>query len=79
MTGKEESGIEPSYRVAYSISSEEITLLNEIKVHIKELLPQSESTPERIILERLSEISKRLQKSKTWGSGRKESGSLIAG
>ncbi len=54
-----------------SLAIAENLSLNEIKAHIKELKPQSESTPERIMLERLSEISKRLQKSKTWGERKK--------
>src|SRR4028118_428925 len=54
-----------------SLAIAENLSLNEIKAHIKELLPQPESTPERVMLERLSEISKRLQKSKTWGERKK--------
>ncbi|MBD1899478.1 ParB/RepB/Spo0J family partition protein [Trichocoleus sp. DQ-A3] len=54
-----------------SLAIAENLSLNEIKAHIKELKPQSESTPQRIMLERLSEISKRLQKSKTWGERKK--------
>jgi ParB family chromosome partitioning protein len=54
-----------------SLAIAENLSLNEIKAHVKELLPQPESTPERILLERLSEISKRLHKSKTWGERKK--------
>ncbi|NEQ20127.1 MAG: ParB/RepB/Spo0J family partition protein [Microcoleus sp. SIO2G3] len=54
-----------------SLAMAENLSLNEIKAHIKELLPQPESTPERILLERLSEISKRLHKSKAWGERKK--------
>ncbi len=54
-----------------SLAIAENLSLNSIKAHIKELLPQPESTPERILLERLSEISKRLHKSKTWGEKKK--------
>jgi ParB family chromosome partitioning protein len=54
-----------------SLAIAENLSLNEIKAHIKELLPQPEATPERILLERLSEISKRLQKSKTLGERKK--------
>jgi ParB family chromosome partitioning protein len=54
-----------------SLAIAENLSLNSIKAHIKELQPQSKSTPQRIMLERLSEISKRLQKSKTWGERKK--------
>jgi ParB family chromosome partitioning protein len=54
-----------------SLAIAENLSLNSIKAHIKELLPQPESTPERILLERLSEINKRLHKSKTWGEKKK--------
>ena len=54
-----------SFAIAKNLS------LNEIKAHVKELKLQPESTPERILLERLSEISKRLHKSKTWGEKKK--------
>ena len=54
-----------------SLAIAENLSLNEIKAHVKELLPQPKSTPERILLERLSEISKRLHKSKTWGERKK--------
>lgn len=46
--------------------------LNEIKVAIKELTPESELTPEKVLVERLGEISKRLRKSETWGDRKKK-------
>ena len=45
--------------------------LNEIKAAIKELKPDSEPTPEKILIERLGEISKRLRKDETWGDRKK--------
>lgn len=45
--------------------------LNEIKVAIKELKPEAEPTPERIVSQRLGEISKRLQQSKVWSDRKK--------
>ena len=45
--------------------------LNEIKAAIKELKPDSETTPEKILIERLGEISKRLRKDETWGDRKK--------
>ena len=41
--------------------------LNEIKAAIKELTPEAEPTPEKVLVERLGEIGKRLQKSEAWG------------
>ncbi len=46
--------------------------LNEIKAAIKELAPESEPTPEKVLVERLGEIGKRLQKSETWGDRKKK-------
>ncbi|GAC1457762.1 MAG: hypothetical protein NVS2B14_02530 [Chamaesiphon sp.] len=45
--------------------------LNEIKVAIKALTPESEPTPEKALVERLCEISKRLRKGETWGDRKK--------
>jgi ParB family chromosome partitioning protein len=45
--------------------------LNEIKVAIKELVPETEPTPEKILVEQLGEIGKRLRKSETWGDRKK--------
>ncbi len=45
--------------------------LNEIKVAIKELTPESEPTSERMMADQLGEISKRLRKSETWGDRKK--------
>lgn len=45
--------------------------LNEIKVAIKNLTPESASAPEQVLVERLGEISKRLRKSETWGDRKK--------
>ncbi len=38
--------------------------LSEIKTKIKELTPETETTPDRVLAQRLAEISKRLQKNK---------------
>lgn len=38
--------------------------LSEIKTKIKELTPETETTPDKVLAERLAEISKRLQKNK---------------
>jgi ParB family chromosome partitioning protein len=45
--------------------------LNEIKAAIKELAPEAEPTPEKILVEQLGEIGKRLRKSETWGDRKK--------
>jgi ParB family transcriptional regulator, chromosome partitioning protein len=45
--------------------------LNEIKAAIKELTPEAELTLESGVVERLSEISKRLRRSETWGDRKK--------
>ena len=45
--------------------------LNEIKLAIKELVPETEPTPEKILVEQLGEIGKRLRKSETWGDRKK--------
>lgn len=45
--------------------------LNEIKVAIQEITPESESSSEKMMAERLGEISKRLRKSETWGDRKK--------
>ncbi|MBW4474818.1 MAG: ParB/RepB/Spo0J family partition protein [Stenomitos rutilans HA7619-LM2] len=50
--------------------------LTEIKVRIKALKPESEVTPEKMVAERLGDISKRLQKLETWGD-RKKRGRII--
>jgi ParB family chromosome partitioning protein len=50
--------------------------LGEIKTRIKELKPESESPPAKIFAERLTQISKRLHKSKAWSDQRKRSGLL---
>ncbi|XHX75903.1 MAG: ParB/RepB/Spo0J family partition protein [Stenomitos frigidus ULC029] len=41
--------------------------LNEIKAAIKELTPEAKPTPEKVLVERLGEIGKRLRKSEAWG------------
>ncbi|PZV08730.1 MAG: chromosome partitioning protein ParB [Leptolyngbya sp.] len=46
--------------------------LNEIKAAIKELAPEAEPLPEKMLVERLGEISKRLRKSETWGDRKKK-------
>jgi len=46
--------------------------LNEIKAAIKELAPEAEPIPEKMLVERLGEISKRLRKSETWGDRKKK-------
>lgn len=46
--------------------------LNDIKAKIKDLKPESEPDPERVLVNRLSEISKRLQKNKAWNDGKKK-------
>lgn len=45
--------------------------LNDIKARIKELKPEAEPTPEKILIEHWNEISKRLQKGKTWSDRKK--------
>lgn len=45
--------------------------LNEIKAAIKELTPESEPIPEKALVERLCEISKRLRKNEAWGDRKK--------
>jgi ParB family chromosome partitioning protein len=45
--------------------------LNEIKAAIKDLTPEAEPTPEKVLVERLGEIGKRLRKSETWGDRKK--------
>jgi len=45
--------------------------LNEIKAAIKELTPEAEPTPEKVLVERLGEIGKRLRKSEAWGDRKK--------
>ncbi|MBD2078271.1 hypothetical protein H6F86_31160 [Phormidium sp. FACHB-592] len=45
--------------------------LNEIKAAIKELAPAVEPTHEKVLVERLGEIGKRLRKSETWGDRKK--------
>lgn len=45
--------------------------LNEIKVAIKELTPELEPAPEKIVAQRWSEIGKRLQKGKIWSDRKK--------
>jgi ParB family chromosome partitioning protein len=45
--------------------------LNEIKAAIKELTPKAEPTPEKVLVERLGEIGKRLRKSEAWGDRKK--------
>lgn len=45
--------------------------LTEIKAAIKELTPELEPNSERVLVERLCEISKRLRKSETWGDRKK--------
>ena len=46
--------------------------LNDIKAKIKDLKPESEPDPERFLVNRLSEISKRLQKNKAWNDLKKK-------
>lgn len=46
--------------------------LNDIKAKIKDLKPESEPDPERVLVNRLSEISKRLQKNKAWNDLKKK-------
>ncbi|MBI4779763.1 MAG: ParB/RepB/Spo0J family partition protein [Oscillatoriophycideae cyanobacterium NC_groundwater_1537_Pr4_S-0.65um_50_18] len=46
--------------------------LNEIKAAIKELKPEVEPTPEKVLVEQLGEIGKRLQKSETWGDRKRK-------
>lgn len=45
--------------------------LNEIKARIKALKPEVEPTPEKVVAERLGNISDRLQKPGTWGDRKK--------
>lgn len=45
--------------------------LSEIKAAIKELTPESEPTPEKIVAQRWSEIGKRLQKGEVWSDRKK--------
>lgn len=45
--------------------------LNEIKAAIKELKPEVEPTPEKIVAQRWSEIGKRLQQSQVWSDRKK--------
>lgn len=45
--------------------------LTEIRTAIKELTPETEPTPEKVVVDRLSEISKRLRRSETWGDRKK--------
>jgi ParB family chromosome partitioning protein len=45
--------------------------LNEIKAAIKELTPEADPTPEKVLVEQLGEIGKRLRKSETWGDHKK--------
>lgn len=45
--------------------------LNEIKMRIKGLKPETEPAPEKVVAERLGNISKRLQKPETWGDRKK--------
>lgn len=45
--------------------------LNDIKAAIKELTSEPELTSEKVLVERLGEISKRLRKSETWGDRKK--------
>lgn len=45
--------------------------LNEIKARIKGLKPEAEPAPEKVVAERLGNISKRLQKPETWGDRKK--------
>lgn len=45
--------------------------LNEIKAAIKALTPEVDPTPEKVLVGRLGEIGKRLQKSETWGDRKK--------
>lgn len=45
--------------------------LSEIKAKILELKPESEPTPAKLVAQRLSEISKRLQKDEAWGDRKK--------
>jgi len=46
--------------------------LNEIKAAIKALTPEVEPTPEKVLVGRLGEIGKRLQKSENWGDRKKK-------
>src|SRR5579883_1687338 len=45
--------------------------LNEIKARIKALKPEVEPTPEKVVAERLGNISNRLQKPEAWGDRKK--------
>ncbi|MBD2067630.1 ParB/RepB/Spo0J family partition protein [Leptolyngbya sp. FACHB-671] len=45
--------------------------LSDIKTWIKDLKPESEQMPEKVLVQRWNEIGKRLQKDKTWGDRRK--------
>jgi len=45
--------------------------LNEIKATIKELAPESEPTPEKVMAQRWIEIGKRLQQNKMWSDRKK--------
>jgi ParB family chromosome partitioning protein len=45
--------------------------LNQIKARIKALKPESEVIPEKVVAERLGDISKRLLKPETWGDRKK--------
>ena len=46
--------------------------LNGIKAAIKELTSEIEPSPEKVLVERLGEIGKRLRKSETWGDRKKK-------
>jgi ParB family chromosome partitioning protein len=46
--------------------------LNEIRATIKELTPEPELTPEKVVAQRWNEIGKRLQQSKTWSDRKKK-------
>lgn len=46
--------------------------LSEIKAKIQEIKPEVQAVPERVMTERLVEISKRLRKSETWGDRKKK-------
>jgi ParB family transcriptional regulator, chromosome partitioning protein len=45
--------------------------LNEIKVAVKELIPESEQAPEKLLIQRWSKLGQQLRKSEAWNDRRK--------
>lgn len=46
--------------------------LGEIKERLKDLKPEVEATPEQVLIDRVTEIGKRLRKSEAWGDQKKD-------